>query len=83
MNAVRVAGVAIDLSAPALQLQTTSAPPVVDPRLYQDATAHRPERRPRRRSREILRIAAGINGAHALNPNFRWTAEVWGGRAWR
>jgi len=78
VNAVRVAGVEIPLAGP-LALQTSPGA-VNGPRMYQDASASNQNDGRNGVREKFALIAAAINGRHEADPNFPWTAEVWGSR---
>ena len=79
-DALRVNGTKIDLSVAPHLLATTAAPPVIGPRMYQDATALT-QNDGRRGVREKLAImAAAINDLHLADSSFTFAAEVWGDR---
>jgi phage tail sheath protein FI len=78
-NKVRIDGVEIDLSAAPYRLATTGGG-VVEPRMYQDATAST-QNNGRAGLREKLGIiAAAIANQRAADSSFGYTAEVWGDR---
>lgn len=78
VNAVRVAGVEIPLGGP-LALQTSPGT-VNSPRMYQDRNAtDQNDGRDGVREKLAL-IAAAINAQNLGDPNFPWTAQVWGSR---
>ncbi len=75
---ITVDGVNLDLTG--ANKLNTSDPPVVGARLYHDATATTTNDGPGGVREKFGIIAAVIAAQHALDPNFAWTAEVWGSR---
>jgi phage tail sheath protein FI len=78
VTAVRVGGVVIPLAG-AHALQTTAAV-VTSQRMYQDASALTQNDGRNGVVEKFGRIAAAINDRRSADPNFQWTAELWGTR---
>lgn len=79
LNALSVSGTEITLSG-STSLSTVTVPAVAEPRMYQDSGATNQDDGRKGLREKLATIARSINGARSLNPDFPWTAEVWGSR---
>jgi phage tail sheath protein FI len=78
-NKLRIDGIEVDLSVAPYRLATTPAG-VVEPRMYQDATATTQNNGRNGVREKAAIIAAAIVAKRASDSTFGYTAEVWGDR---
>jgi hypothetical protein len=81
VNAVRIGGAGgVEIPLTGAESLQTSPGTVVQPRMYQDATATTQVDGRNGIREKFGRIASAINNKRAADSNFQWTAEVWGTR---
>lgn len=78
LNALSVSGAEITLSGSTSLATATAA--VSEPRMYQDSSAATQDDGRKGLREKLAIIARSINSARSLNPDFPWTAELWGSR---
>lgn len=78
-NKLRIDGVEVDLSVAPYKIATTAAG-VVEPRMYQDATATTQNNGRNGLREKAAIIASAINAKRASDSSFAYSAEVWGDR---
>jgi uncharacterized protein len=78
-NKLRIDGIEVDLSVAPYRIATTAAG-VVEPRMYQDATATTQSNGRNGLREKAAIIASAINAKRAGDSSFGYSAEVWGVR---